>query len=233
MQRREIFKLAATASTLALVPAISAISKVRKENKKHLIMVIDLSKCNGCKACTISCGVENGNSAYEHRTEVHQSSINVSNKQYVFNFPMLCNQCEEPSCVSVCPTNATYKRQEDGIIAVDSKTCIGCNYCIKACPYEGVRFENTQTDTVDKCNFCVHRTSKGMLPACVETCIGEAREFGDLNDKNSKVSKLLDNSYPMVLQAHIGTKPNVFYIGLPQDKSNQRYSLHNNIQWQR
>ncbi len=233
MQRREVLKVMMGTTALALVPAVSAINNIRKENKEHLVMVIDLSKCNGCKACTISCGVENGNTPYEHRTEVKQTSITAGDNEYVLNLPMLCNQCEEPSCVSVCPTEATYKREEDGIIVVDSETCIGCNYCIKACPYDGVRFENEETATVDKCNFCVHRTSKGLLPACVETCIGEAREFGDLNDKNSKVSKILAKEHPMVLQASVGTKPNVFYIGLPQDISNQRHSLHNNIIWQR
>lgn len=233
MQRRDILKVLIGGTALSLVPASSALKIIQGENKKHLAMVIDLSKCNGCKACTIACGVENGNSSMEHRTEVKQSSLSVGNKEYVMNLPMLCNQCEEPSCVSVCPTQATFKRKEDGIVAVDSETCIGCNYCIKACPYDGVRFENEQTATVDKCNFCVHRTSKGMLPACVETCIGESREFGDLNDQNSKVSKLLQTNHAMVLQSSKGTKPSVFYIGLPQQEADERQSLHTDLQWQR
>lgn len=233
MQRREILKVLIGGVALSLVPASNALRTIRKDNKNHLAMVVDLSKCNGCKACTIACGVENGNIPTEHRTEVKQSSIEVGNKHYVMNLPLLCNQCDEPSCVSVCPTEATYKREEDGIIAIDSETCIGCNYCIKACPYEGVRFENSETATVDKCNFCVQRTSKGLLPACVETCIGEARVFGDINDPNSRVSKLLQENNAMVLQTSKGTKPNVYYIGLPQDESNARHSLHTDLQWQR
>lgn len=233
MQRREILKVLLGGAAVSLVPATSALKLIRDKNEKHLAMVVDLSKCNGCKACTIACGVENGNTPTEHRTEVKQSSIKVGKKEYVMSLPMLCNQCEEPSCVNVCPTEATYKREEDGIVAIDSETCIGCNYCIKACPYEGVRFENSETAIVDKCNFCVHRTSKGMLPACVETCIGEAREFGDINDVNSRVSKVLQKNNAMVLQTSKGTKPNVFYIGLPQHEANKRHSLHTDLQWQR
>lgn len=233
MERREIAKVLLGTATLAFIPAISAIKNIRKKNKTHLAMLIDLTRCNGCKACTISCGVENGNEPDEHRTEVKQTPIQIGDKQFCINLPLLCNQCDDPSCVDVCPTEATYKREEDGIVVVDSETCIGCNYCIKACPYEGSRFENSNTDTVDKCNFCVHRTSQGLLPACVETCIGEARVVGDINDKNSTISKLLENNHAMVLQYDKGTKPNVFYIGLPQEISNDRNSLHNNITWQR
>ena len=234
MDRRETLKVLIGTSLMAFVPASFALKNMKKDkSKKHLVMVIDLSRCNGCKACTVSCGVENGNKVNEHRCEVEQSSIKIGDKNFVMNLPLLCNNCEEPSCVDVCPTEATYKRDEDGIVVIDSSTCIGCNYCIKACPYTGTRFENTETSTVDKCTFCVHRTSQGLLPACVETCIGEAREFGDLNDPNSKVTKIINENNAMVLEATKGTKPNVFYIGLNQYQSNKKHSLHNNLTWQR
>lgn len=233
MQRRDVIKVLVGSSVLALIPASRALENIRKKSTKHLAMVIDLSRCNGCKACTISCGVENGNKPSEHRTEVLQKSITIGEKEYAINLPMLCNQCDEPSCVKVCPTRATYKRDEDGIVVIDSTVCIGCNYCIQACPYKGVRFENTQTSVVDKCNFCIQRTSKGLLPACVETCIGEARTFGDINDPKSVVSKLLEENDAMLLEYKEGTKPNVFYIGLSQNEAANRHSLKHNLQWQR
>lgn len=233
MKRREVIKVAVGSAILALIPASKALEKIRAKGKKHLVMVIDLNRCNGCKACTVSCGVENGNKPGEHRTEVMQKEITIGDKSYAINLPMLCNQCEEPSCVKVCPTRATYKRNEDGIVVIDSTVCIGCNYCIQACPYDGVRFENHTTSTVDKCNFCIQRTSKGLLPACVETCIGEARTFGDVNDKNSVVSKLLNKNDALVLESKEGTHPNVFYIGLSQNEADERHSLRDNLQWQR
>lgn len=233
MKRREVIKVAVGSAILSLIPATRALEKINSKGGKHLAMVIDLTKCNGCKACTVSCGVENGNAPDEHRTEVMQKAITIGDKTYTVNLPMLCNQCEEPSCVKVCPTRATYKRDEDGIVVIDSTVCIGCNYCIQACPYDGVRFENKETSTVDKCNFCIQRSSKGMLPACVETCTGGSRSFGDINDKNSTVSKLLAENDSLVLESKQGTHPNVFYIGLAQDEADERHSLRHNLQWQR
>jgi len=114
----------------------------------------------------------------------------------------------------VCPTQATYKRH-DGIVVVDNEVCIGCGYCIQACPYDA-RFINPETDTVDKCNFCVLRTEAGLLPACVETCVGGARIFGDLNDPQSEISRLLREYPTQVLKPEMGTNPRVFYIGLSE-----------------
>lgn len=222
MKRRDVLKIGALSFVLAPTFAFA-------KNSKHLVMVIDLARCNGCKACTVSCGVEHNNLQTEHRCEVVQQNVN----NYTLNLPLLCNQCDKPSCVSVCPTRATFKRDEDGIVVIDSTTCIGCNYCIQACPYSGVRFENSLTSIVDKCNFCIHRTSVGLLPACVETCIGEARVFGDLNDRKSEVYKLLSKNNAYVLQPDSNTKPNVYYIGLTQDESQTKFSLKNNNSWQR
>jgi tetrathionate reductase subunit B len=237
LDRRRALKLlagGAIATTgVMFMPAGNAIANIRQQGKKRLAMVIDLSRCNGCKACVVSCGIENGTKPDEHRTQVIQTSAEIGNKQYAFNLPIMCNNCEDPSCVSVCPTGATFKREEDGIVVVDSTLCIGCNYCIQACPYSGVRFTNSTTGTVDKCNFCIQRTSKGLLPACVETCTGAARVFGDINDVDSEVSKLLSQSNPMVLQASKQTSPNVFYIGLTQEESNTAFSIHSPQLWQR
>ncbi len=237
LDRRRTLKLlagGAIATTgMMFIPAEPVIADIRRQGKKRLAMVIDLGRCNGCKACVVSCGIENGNLPDEHRTQVPQHSVDLNGKQYVFNMPVLCNNCDKPSCVSVCPTGATFKREQDGIVVVDSELCIGCNYCIQACPYDGVRFTHSATGTVDKCNFCIQRTSRGLLPACVETCTGGARVFGDINDPESEVSRLIRQHRPLVLQAGKQTSPNVFYIGLTQDESDRAYSINSPQTWQR
>ena len=126
--------------------------------------------------------------------------------------PRLCNQYSAPQCVSVCPTGATYKRKEDGIVVVDAEICIGCKYCIQACPYDA-RFINPVTGTAEKCDFCLHRVRNGVAPACVNTCQGRARIFGDINDTDSEVARLVATEPVTVLRQEMGTRPNVYYIG--------------------
>jgi tetrathionate reductase subunit B len=114
---------------------------------------------------------------------------------------------------------ATFQRA-DGIVLVDNTRCVGCGYCVQACPYDA-RFVNHETGTADKCTFCVHRVDAGLLPACVETCVGSARIFGDLNDPDSAVSRLIRDHAPEPLKPAAGTNPQVRYIGLDgrlQDK---------------
>ena len=175
-------------------------------------MVIDLRKCIGCQACTVACSMENDVPLGFFRTFVSTYEVEVHQTARRATLPRLCNHCEHPPCVEVCPTQATYKR-EDGIVVVDNEICIGCAYCVQACPYDA-RFINPETRTADKCNFCVHRTEAGLLPACVETCVGGARIFGDLNDPDSEISKVLAEHSTQVLKPHMGTEPRVFYIGL-------------------
>lgn len=179
---------------------------------KHYAMVIDLRQCIGCQACTASCLVENSVPQGQHRTSVTELEIGQFPDVRKAFLPQLCNHCEEPACVPVCPTGATFKR-EDGIVVVDSDICWGCGYCANACPYDK-RFMNEETKVMDKCTFCAHRVDDGLLPACVETCVGGARIFGDLNDKTSKVSQLIANHSTNGLKISQGTKPQVFYIGL-------------------
>jgi len=186
----------------------------RKSHRPRWAMVIDLRKCVGCYACQAACKMENG-VPYEHfRTWVEIIERGVyPNVRRAF-IPKLCNQCDNPSCVSVCPVGATYKR-EDGVVVVDYSKCIGCGYCIQACPY-GARYKNPYLGTVDKCDFCSHRLEQGLLPACVVNCMGRARIFGDLNDPESPVSKVLQSKHVSVLKPETGNKPMVFYIGLEE-----------------
>jgi len=129
-----------------------------------------------------------------------------------FFVPKLCNQCDKPACVQVCPVGATY-RTLDGVVLVDRKWCIGCGYCIMACPY-GMRFFHPVYKVAEKCTFCYHRIKKGMKTACVQACPFEARQIGNLKDPNDPVTKIIMNERVSVLKDEYGTKPQVYYIGL-------------------
>ena len=153
------------------------------------------------------------------RTVVSTYSVKVKDSVQpagTYVLPRLCNHCDEPPCVPVCPVSATYKRA-DGIVVVNNERCVGCAYCVQACPYDA-RFINHETNKADKCTFCAHRVEAGLLPACVETCVGGARIFGDLNDPNGVLRQQLDANKDKlkVLKPEQGTKPQVYYIGLDE-----------------
>jgi Fe-S-cluster-containing dehydrogenase component len=129
-----------------------------------------------------------------------------------FFVPKLCNQCEHPPCVQVCPVGATYKAK-DGVVLIDPKYCIGCRYCVQACPY-GARWFNEEKGVSQKCYWCYHRITKGLQPACVEACPVGARVFGDRNDPQSPISLFIRNNRVQVLKPETGNEPNVFYVGI-------------------
>lgn len=153
---------------------------------KRYGMVIDLRKCVGCEACTVACKSENGVPLGHFRTTVKTVESGTFPKPKMDFIPTLCNHCETPGCVQVCPTMATF--QQDGAVLINPVDCIGCQYCIAACPY-GARYFNAETGVVDKCSYCYHRLEMGEVPACMNTCVARARIFGDLNDPNSEISK--------------------------------------------
>lgn len=204
-------------------------------------MVIDLQKCVGCDSCTVACKAENrtppGVSYNIVAEEEHGEFPNVTRT----NLPRPCMQCENPPCVQVCPVSATYK-MDDGVVNIDYERCIGCRYCMIACPY-GARyfdFGENYDDEVDgsgevtspeygvdrgaredgespvgnvrKCSFCTHRLERGEEPACVETCIGDARNMGDLDDPDSEVSQMTESTRAFQLKESEGTDPNVHYL---------------------
>jgi len=176
-------------------------------------MLIDLRRCIGCQACSVACKAEAdvplgvARSWVEYTEKGHYPNVSRS------FLPRLCNHCSTPHCTRVCPTGATYKRPQDGIVVVDQGICIGCLYCAQACPYT-VRFLNPVTRFADKCDFCAHRVSQGVVPSCVNTCQGRARIFGDLNDPDSEISKMVATHPVTVLRRGMGTEPNVYYIDL-------------------
>lgn len=177
---------------------------------KHYAMVIDQSRCIGCMACISACVQENDVPHEHYRTRVLEITKGTFPKLRTEFRSELCNHCDHAPCVTACPTRASYKRK-DGIVMVDRDKCVGCKACMAACPYDA-RFIHEDHGYVDKCTFCLHRLEEGLEPACVATCIGKSRVFGDLDDKNSEVSQLLAQNESRVLLKAAGTKPRVYYI---------------------
>jgi tetrathionate reductase subunit B len=132
-----------------------------------------------------------------------------------FFVPKLCNQCEKPSCVQVCPVGATYQTP-DGVVLVDRTWCIGCGYCIMACPY-GVRFFHPVYHVAEKCNWCYHRITKGMNTACVDACPFGARKIGNLKNFDDPVTKVIMTERVNVLKEDYGTDPQAYYLGMDSE----------------
>ncbi len=211
---------------------------------KRWAMLIDMSECiekEGCTQCLAACQTahnipeiaEPGHEVKWIWKAQFESVFPTQDSEYLAErfkrkpVPALCNHCEQPPCVRVCPTQATWKR-EDGIVMMDWHRCIGCRYCMAACPYGSRSFNwvdprsrlsslnpdfPTRTKgVVEKCNFCEERLAKGKPPACVEACPQKAMAFGDLNDPESPVRRLLRSRYSIQRRPELGTRPQVYYI---------------------
>ncbi|MDK1030694.1 MAG: twin-arginine translocation signal domain-containing protein [Planctomycetia bacterium] len=216
ISRRDFLKGAgATGAGLVMVglPGCGAVIKTNKPGEgPRYGMVIDLRRCFGCHACSVACKAEQDVPLGYFKSWVvvsEKGRYPHAQRQFV---PVLCNHCDDPPCVKACPTRSTVQR-DDGIVTQDEKTCIGCSYCIQACPY-AVKYRDPRTKTAQKCDFCLHRVDQGILPACVNTCNARARIFGDLNDPHSAVSKLIATNPVQTLRPEMGSEPRVFYIGL-------------------
>lgn len=151
-------------------------------------MVLDLRKCIGCDSCVVACKMENQVVRGKWRTYVSEKDLGEYPQVTRFKLPTLCNHCENPPCVEVCPVGATFTN-EDGVVLINTR-CIGCGYCITACPYDE-RFKDAEKNTADKCTYCYHRVAAGMMPACVSSCISHCRIFGDLSQTDSYISKYI------------------------------------------
>ena len=222
LSRRKFMRTVGTATAVAAGATVapSPIRAAVTGTKPQYAMVIDVRRCTGCQACTVACKSE-----YDVPLGGARSWVEYIEKGTYPNvtrsfLPSLCNNCSEPPCTPVCPVDATYRREEDGIVVIDQDECIGCRKCVQACPYDarfmnptaGDPAVNRKKGAAEKCDFCLHRVTEGVVPSCVNTCTGQARIFGDLNDPNSEVSKLLAKNSVTVLKPEEGTKPNVFYI---------------------
>jgi molybdopterin-containing oxidoreductase family iron-sulfur binding subunit len=209
---------------------------------KRLGMVIDLARCVGCQTCAIACKLENNVSlglSWNRVFTVGGPSMDTPNGQYpdlaMYHITLACQHCEKPVCVAVCPTGASYQR-EDGLCLVDYEACIGCRYCLASCPYSVRAFnyrepqqipdfpigspdvQSREMGVVEKCTFCVHRVDKGLDPACVVVCPARARFFGDLNDPKSEVSRLIAERNGYQLLPESGRVPKVYFLP-PRRKS--------------
>jgi molybdopterin-containing oxidoreductase family iron-sulfur binding subunit len=210
-------------------------------------MVIDLKKCVSCYACVIACKQEHFVPPWVFWNRLLIGETGEYPKVVQRVYPILCNHCKEAPCVKVCPAGAMTRRN-DGIVSVDSDKCVGCEYCVVACPYQqptflpnnkqeyfpgqgltdfeiiGKKLYPYQSGTVTKCNFCKERIDSGIAqglrpgidrqatPACVNTCMVTARYFGDLDDQNSEVARLIWSRKGHQLHPEWGTEPSVYYI---------------------
>lgn len=181
--------------------------------KKRYVIVFDTKKCLNCRACTVSCKIENnvpvGDETYRNWVTVLPLQGKFPNLHQEYE-PSQCQHCENAPCEKVCPTKATY-RTEEGIVLVDYDKCILCKACMVACPYDA-RFVSHHHKAVEKCTMCIHRISEGRVPACVDTCPTKVRTFGDLNDPNSEVYKLLTSRQWYQLKPDKNTRPRLFYL---------------------
>lgn len=201
-------------------------------------MVIDLKRCVGCYGCQISCKAEHFTPPGITWAVVLKAEEGKYPSVRRLSLPLLCMHCEEPACEKVCPSGATVK-EADGTVTVDKETCIGCRYCMVACPY-GARYFNDRelnyygsyqtpyeemgaappdgqecehrTGRVEKCEFCSQRRERGLEPACVANCMTKARYFGDLEDPYSEVSRLIREKGGFQLNPELGTEPSVYYL---------------------
>jgi molybdopterin-containing oxidoreductase family iron-sulfur binding subunit len=236
----------------SLAPLVSALADSdEKKQKFRYGMVVDTRRCVGCKACMVACKAENKTPPGVSYTVVVENGFGERPGDRPLFLTKPCFHCDEPPCVAVCPVGATFKRKQDGIVVVDYDRCIGCRYCIVACPYQARyfdfgenypaiaektpyadvpspeyrQFRKREADAspignVRKCTFCLHLQdaegkydkAAGRWPACAKTCTGKAIFFGDFNDPDSDVSRLLAQRQPVRLKEELGTEPNVYYL---------------------
>ena len=172
-------------------------------------MVIDTLKCVGCSDCVVACQTENDVPIGYCRDWITET-VNGAYPNIELELKSeLCNHCDNAPCVRCCPTGASHQL-DNGIVLVTGNECIGCGACIESCPYDA-RYQHPD-GYVDKCTFCHHRLEKGQLPACVSVCPTKCMYFGDLDNPNSEVSKLLKNRKHKTLAPEAGPKPQVYYL---------------------
>ncbi|MFW2373535.1 MAG: sulfate reduction electron transfer complex DsrMKJOP subunit DsrO [Gammaproteobacteria bacterium] len=238
-RRTFVEKTATTAAGISIAPGIFLNQVAQAKPADQAVtdavrwgMLIDTNKCaSGCTACVSACAEENGIKSHGRpetdQVWIRKVKLRDTQTGHVTSLPMLCQHCESPPCVDVCPTGASFKRV-DGIVLVDRHICIGCRYCMMACPYKARSFAHEVVEdpkdfaprgkgTVESCTFCVHRVDEGGTPACVEACTEAehgAMLFGDLKDPNSEISKQLEKQGGKQIRADLGLNTGVRYQGL-------------------
>jgi len=228
IERREFLKLGfvitglfAGGTILSLVSDVNSVFATPEDfvqnypYKPHYGMVIRQSLCIDCERCINACSKTNHVPSYGFRTRILQKTVPDAIGRKREFIPVLCNQCNNPPCVRACPTRASYKDRDNGIVRIEYKKCIGCKACMIACPYNA-RYFNEEMHAVDKCNFCYDtRLSQGeSLTACAAACPTGARTFGDISDTESDVYRMIHQieKTVWVIRPETGTEPNVFYM---------------------
>ena len=238
---RRVFveKTATAAAALSIAPGVFLHQVAQAKPADQAVtsdvrwgMLIDTNKCaTGCTACVSACNEENGIKSHGRPATdqqwIRKVKLRDTQTGHITSLPMMCQHCEHPPCVDVCPTGASMKRA-DGIVLVDRHICIGCRYCMMACPYKARSFAHEDvTDqkeyaprgkgTVESCTMCVHRVDEGGTPACVEACNAAehgAMIFGDLKDPNSDISKELEKHGGKQIRADLRLNTGVRYQGI-------------------
>ena len=243
--------VAALASGASLSPLVAAAKGSETKQKYRYGMVIDTRRCVGCRSCVAACKAENKTPPDVAYIVVLEEALGEHTDDRPLFMAKPCFHCDDPPCVPVCPVGATFKRAQDGIVVVDYDRCIGCRYCLVACPYQaryfdfGANYPAVEEETpyaeapspeyrqfrvreegespignARKCTFCLHLQDEegrydraaGRWPACSKTCTGRAIIFGDFNDPESEVSRLLKTRNGIRLKEELGTEPNVYYL---------------------
>lgn len=227
-----------TVAGLSLAPGmtLTAVAEAKPAgepvtSEKRWGILIDATKCTDCEACVQACNDEfNLGPVHGPQTDAQYiRTVGLRNKAtgHELSLPLLCQHCEFPPCVDVCPTGASFRRA-DGIVLVDKHTCIGCRYCMMACPYKARSFVHEEITnqlpyaprgkgTVESCTMCVHRVDEGGTPACVEACNAQGHQamwFGDLKDENSEISQQLRQQASTQIRADLNLNTGVRYRGI-------------------
>jgi len=233
LNRRQFLKSSVGVAAVAVAPGILLYGMANGGSegasaKVRWGMLIDTSHCaEGCNDCVTACNKENGLSGGVAATDsqwIRKIEIKEIAGGRQLSLPMMCQHCENPPCVDVCPTTASFKRA-DGIVLVDKHRCIGCRYCMMACPYKARSFvhealhdQNPDVPrgkgTVESCTMCVHRVDQGLQPACADACANKAILFGNLNDPDSEIAKKIRTVASVQVRADLRLNPGVRYQGL-------------------
>ena len=236
--RRKFIGWGAAMAGVAIAPGISlfdiAHGRAPEQPASSAVrwgMLVDANACaDGCNACVTACHTENGVTGSGRDTDaqwIRKVELKDMRTGKSASLPMMCQHCAEPPCVDVCPTGASFKRA-DGIVLVDKHICIGCRYCMMACPYKARSFiHEAVTDqvpdvprgkgVVESCTLCVHRVDRGEIPACVEACAQEGHQaivFGNLNDPNSDIAQRIATQASKQVRADLNLDTGVRYQGI-------------------
>jgi len=236
--RMLVLSTAAATAWDALVAGTPAAAPNYTTTDHWWAMMIDIDRCIGCGNCVRACKAENDVPLEpdNFRTWVERYVVDVADMEHprvespnggfdgfaplvddagrikTFFVPKLCNHCAHSPCVQVCPVGATFE-SPDGVVLVDAEYCLGCRYCVHACPY-GCRYIDPRTHTVDKCSLCYHRITKGLTTACCETCPTASRVLGDLKNPNDPIHEFLRTRKVQVIKPQLATGSKTYYSGL-------------------